>query len=62
MFFSMYVIVEMEKEKMPFFSSNVYLGIRTPSDYKMTAPEKVAEGGSHHIGVGRLGNLTPPMF
>ena len=42
MFFSMYVIVEMEKEKIPFFSSNVYLGIRTPSDYKMTAPEKVA--------------------
>ena len=39
----------MEKEKIPFFSSNVYLGIRTPSDYKMTAPEKVAEGGKAAI-------------
>ena len=53
---------EMEKEKILFSFYKVYLGIGTPSDYKMTAPEKVAEGGSHHIRVGRLGNLTPPMF
>ena len=51
------------KRENTFFSFyKVYLGIGTPSDYKMTAPEKVAEGGSHHIRVGRLGNLTPPMF